>query len=217
MKTKVISDIHLTHRFDEKKNAYLEKVISDADFIIINGDFWDYYETTFDKFVKSKYKDTIFPLLKSKNARYHFGNHDMEKWCDERINLFCTSSGYEYKIKAGKYTLHIEHGNRLAPSAEERHPWILNRFTGRLATLFWDTTMLILRRNALKMYEHDNTKIKAWIKENFKENEILVCGHVHVPEFNLKQQYINHGMIRSGYGQYLVVDGDKIEFIDEKY
>ena len=39
MKILVISDLHLTTRFDQKKCEFLEKLISRADKVIINGDF----------------------------------------------------------------------------------------------------------------------------------------------------------------------------------
>ncbi len=41
MRILVISDTHLTHKFDQRKFEYLLSIISQADKVIINGDFWD--------------------------------------------------------------------------------------------------------------------------------------------------------------------------------
>ena len=117
MRTLIISDTHLTHRFDERKYYFLEKLISSYDHVILNGDFWDGYTTTFDKFVNSKWSG-LFPLLKAKNAIYLFGNHDQERYTDERVNLFSVEQKKSHTIEIGIDTYHIEHGHVLEPGID---------------------------------------------------------------------------------------------------
>src|SRR3990172_1424130 len=63
MKILVFSDSHLTDKFEEKKFYFLKKIIRQSDFVIINGDFWDGYLTTFNRFISSNWSK-LFPLLK---------------------------------------------------------------------------------------------------------------------------------------------------------
>lgn len=67
----VISDLHLSHRVQKRKLAFLKKLVSEYDQVIINGDFWDNWFTTFDKFINSKWQE-LFPLLKENNCIYNW-------------------------------------------------------------------------------------------------------------------------------------------------
>jgi predicted MPP superfamily phosphohydrolase len=87
MQTLIFSDTHLTKGFNRKKYEFLREIIEPVDRVIINGDFWDGYLTSFDKFVNSEWQK-LFPLLKEKQTIYLYGNHDKTKWCDSRVNLF---------------------------------------------------------------------------------------------------------------------------------
>ena len=53
--------------------------------------------------------------------------------------------------------------------------------------------------------------------QQLEENEILVCGHAHLAELNLKRNYINSGVIRWGLGQYLLVDNGRLEVVKSRY
>jgi hypothetical protein len=56
MQTLIFSDTLLHQKFDQKKYNFLLKIIKAADQVIINGDFWDSDLSSFDKFVKSRWK-----------------------------------------------------------------------------------------------------------------------------------------------------------------
>ena len=73
MKTIIFSDTHIGKRCDRRRFEYLKKIISDADRVIINGDFRDHVVKS-DKFMNSKWKE-LFPLLKSKKTIFIYGNH----------------------------------------------------------------------------------------------------------------------------------------------
>jgi len=79
MKILVISDLHLTTRFDEKKCEFLEKLINRADKVIINGDFWEAYDLKINSFISSKW-NKLFKYLKKNNSIYLFGNHDKKTY-----------------------------------------------------------------------------------------------------------------------------------------
>ena len=63
MKILVFSDTHLSSTFEEKKFNLLKEIISRADRVIINGDFWEGYLISFKEFLDSRWKE-LFPLLK---------------------------------------------------------------------------------------------------------------------------------------------------------
>lgn len=219
MKTLIFSDTHLTHKFDKKQFQYLKKIIEPVDRVIINGDFWDSYISNFDKFVTSKWKDNLFPLLKSKDTIYLPGNHDPKELLDKRVTLFCTSSPSALKVKVGKYTLVIEHGDRVAPDIDQTISWIINPITSRFASFYFAIGLKLLKKRFLyakHFYTIHNTA-KEWAKDNMKSNEIFVCGHSHISEYNINEKFINTGMIRAGYAQYLLINGEKMQFTDETY
>jgi predicted phosphodiesterase len=214
----VFSDTHLTDSFDRRKFVFLKRIISPADRVIINGDFWDGYLTPFDKFIKSQWQE-LFKILKTKKTVYLYGNHDFKKFADNRVNIFSDRQGLLYKIKVGKYSLIIEHGNRMAPAEDETgpkiflQPLIIKSFIAYRESI----PVKLFSRRALFKYSVQNYKIKKWAKENLKQNEIIMTGHSHLAEINIREQFINTGMIRWGIGQYLKIDGDKMELVDEDY
>ncbi|MBI3955332.1 metallophosphoesterase, partial [Candidatus Gottesmanbacteria bacterium] len=75
MHTIIISDLHLTRRFEKRKFNFLKKIIERSDQVVINGDLWDYYFSSFSQFVRSPWRQ-LFPLLKEKKTVYLYGNHD---------------------------------------------------------------------------------------------------------------------------------------------
>src|SRR3989338_7051902 len=111
MHTLIFSDTHLSHRFHPSKFSLLKKIISRSNQVVINGDFWDSYTTTFDRFIHSPWKD-LFPLLKSKHAVYLYGNHDPKNLSDHRVSLFSDNQLDEHRLPWKKFTLVIHHGHR---------------------------------------------------------------------------------------------------------
>ncbi len=207
MKTIICSDIHLTAVFEEAKYAYLEKLFSSCDQLIINGDFWDGYETTFTKFSRSAWKE-LFPLMKQKNAIYLYGNHDKEEWTKD-ATLFSMKQVDVYTIQAGKAVLHIEHGHRIAPSFDMMYPKLANF----LSTFFSGRRF----RFAYGLRAWENIQMKQYAANQLPENQILVCGHSHIAEFNKKRRFINLGAIDSGIASYVLISGSNIKLVLETY
>lgn len=218
MTTIIFSDTHLTRGFEKRKFNYLKKIITSADKVIINGDFWDGYFTDFDKFVKSKWS-RLFPLLKSRQTIYIYGNHDKKQWCDERVNLFSQYQAESLKLNNFVHTLWIEHGNRINPKIDDLFPWIVSRKTRRriisiLVFLFGRIFHMI---GGKSYHEISNKKIKSWWIKQETNNQILVCGHSHAAELNLSLNYINTGSIRYGHAHYLRITDNKLELVEERY
>ena len=218
MNTIIISDTHLTRKFDQKKFNYLKQIIESCNQVIINGDFWDKYFCTFNQFINSEWQ-TLFPLLLEKQAIYLYGNHDKKEWCNQHVSEFSVEQKIYTSLKVGNKELYITHGDEIAPDFDGRHPWIpVGKFTGFLGYQYEKIGLAISGDKFLvRAYTYLNDGMKKWAKEKLKENQILVGGHSHLAEFNLKEKHINTGFIRFGYGQYLKIENDILELIEEKY
>lgn len=218
MKILVFSDSHLDHNFEPKKLSFLKKIIESADQVIVNGDFWDGYSIIFDQFLTSKWRE-LLPLLKAKKAIYLFGNHDKKILSDKRISQFCTAGAQRYRLKTSRYTYVFEHGNRLAPYIDDiwnlkTLPPVLNNLLGELEGM----AVRIFGVKALAaLYGRFNIKIKGLLKKELKENEVFVCGHTHVAEIDLKNRFMNSGLVRHGLGQYLIIEDGTPTLHKERY
>ena len=211
MKILVFSDSHLTDKFEEKKFNFLKKIISCSDFVIINGDFWDGELTTFDKFLFSKW-NKLFPLLKAKNTVYIYGNHDRKSYSDKRVNLFSVYQAYNYRLDFKEKIYIIEHGNRILRTIDESLPRFITRYTTLFAGLLLQNLsflQLILKRA--------NRVIKKRAIIKLKKNEIIVCGHSHWAEIDLKNKFINTGSIENGVGKYLNIEEGTAFLKSENY
>lgn len=223
MRTIIISDTHLTDVFDRKKYNYLCEIIEGSDRVIIAGDFWDKYFCKFKQFTNSKWQK-LFPRLLAKNAIYLYGNHDKKEWCGPKTSLFSVKQQLIYKMKAGKYDLHVEHGDRVAPDFDGRHSWVpTNKIPGYLAWVFEKTGLIIWGEDFFKkpgfrtFYAYLNNNMREWAIDNMKKNQLFICGHSHLAEFDLEEKFINIGFIRFGFGQYLIIDDDKLIPVKERY
>jgi predicted phosphodiesterase len=218
MKTLVFSDTHLTHTFDPRLLKFLEKIISPVDAVIINGDFWDSYLTNFDRFTASKWNDTLFPLLKSKNTIYLYGNHDDISRSDSRVSLFSNEIKAVHSINSGDTIFHIEHGHVQAPSFDAQFP-------------FLKKSILVNKLNYLKNYigikyfgkklfldeVMANKKLKQWKNKNLDENTYFVTGHSHLYEIDESAKFANSGFIQHSRASYLTIEDGKIELHKSRY
>lgn len=218
MRTLIFSDSHLSLPFDKKKYNFLKKLIKTVEHVIINGDFWEGYEITFEQFINSLWKN-LFPLLKSKKTVYIFGNHDKKILSDERISLFSIQQTKQYKLKQNNKILIFEHGNRICPFYDDI--WKIKKtpsFLTRLIHIFTYIMIRIFKKKFIKyIYSRFNKVIKNKIKKEFNDNQILICGHTHFAEFNLKENFINTGFVNHGLAQYLIIDEEKITPKEEWY
>lgn len=206
MRTLVFSDTHLGAKFNQKLFTELVKLIESVDKVIINGDFWDYHLVSWDQFLNSEWS-RLFPLLKSKNAVYTFGNHDPARLMDERMNLFSDLQVSSYELRSGEHTFVFQHGNSIAPTLDETMPIVLR--SKRLVDLSYKVYDYFARRLGMsffKLGKSKNSKMKKWAAKNLKSDQILVCGHSHVMESNLEKRFINTGLIRFGFMQYMIIE-----------
>lgn len=206
MKTVIISDVHLNHHFEEKKFRFLNELISSCDRVILNGDFWDGYRTTFDKFLASEWKQ-LFPLLIEKKALYLYGNHDQKRYSNKKVSLFSVEQKDSHDITVNKITYHIEHGHLLAHSIDIEYPfiprpflYILNNVAQRLEYVF---THINSPHNVLLKFINLRTKKKLRTK---KFPNWYLCGHTHYAEIDKKNKFANSGFIQFGKASYLIVD-----------
>lgn len=219
MRTLIISDLHLEDRVEERKYRFLEDLFQSVDEIIINGDLWEGYLIQFSQFLDSPYR-YLFPLLKKKKTVYLFGNHDAATLSDKRISQFSAIQTHSHMLKLDAMTLHIEHGDRVSPFMKHdnilleksRKPlvWTLNRIEKFMVRHLGKKSLLLV-------HEKLNRAVKQQIKGDLKKGEIFVCGHTHYAEFNLKEQFINTGMVKYGIAQYMIIEDGKLYPKEEWY
>lgn len=216
MKTIVLSDTHLSNRTYPKKYRYLKSVIEDADKVIIAGDFWDGFLTSFDKFIQSDWQ-SLFPLLLEKQAIYLYGNHDRPEWCDERVALFSVEQGMNTSLDIGGHTYHITHGHTVFTSLEDRIPALNRSVPLRIGSSVDVLHKLIWGKQFLKKDSNINLPMAEWVVSNLPEREVLITGHSHYPEIDLSRRFINSGFIGIGYGSYISLGSDGPRVVRARY
>lgn len=219
----ILSDLHLTSKFDKNKYNYLVELINKYDKVILNGDFWSAYSTTATKFMNSKW-NKIFPLLKDKNTSYIYGNHDREKWNNSNlVNLFSNKQTNKETITLGNTTYIIEHGNNLLPKDSLTNPTFmkLNRALKIDDLIRYPIEKWIIKRLGINVYMNFtkgiNEILKHYASTNLKDNEILITGHTHSPEIALNKHFIAGGILNFRHAQYVVINKDSVELIKETY
>jgi predicted phosphodiesterase len=218
MRYLVFSDSHLTHHFDTGKFNALKDAISPADRVVINGDFWDGFSTTFEKFVTSPLKDSLFPLLKKKKTVYIYGNHDAKQYTDTRTSLFSDRQVQSYAFESGDITVRCEHGNRLVPLFDE---WLHARMPVFINTIYsqYEKSMVgLFGKNYLKVaYSRFNTIAKKKSRNELKKNEYLAIGHTHYAEHDPESRFLNSGIIQHNLAQYLYIKDGVITPVEKQY
>lgn len=223
----VFSDTHLSHKFNPKKFELLKRIVSNSDEVIINGDFWDCYLTTFDKFVTSKWKE-LFPLLKSKKAIYIYGNHDEKWYSDERVNLFSDKQRYQIVREISGHKFLITHGHtislpfhmkfgrhyrKIIPASFEYNLYRLHELYRKFLIMLFGFNS---RKIGMMTIRADRTR-RRFALTNLKDNEVLVCGHTHVARDELENRYINYGYFNLGIAQYMLIHHDSYKLYEERY
>lgn len=216
MKTLVISDIHLSHIFDEKKFFFLKKLFSSYEKIILNGDFWDGYVTTFDRFISSKWSQ-LFPLLKSKGVIYLYGNHDQKQFNDERTTLFSVEQKDHHLLAVGTQTYHIEHGHRLMKTMDVTYPfsrrilYYINYIMHQIE--YFLNIMGSPHRIVLKKA---NNKMKKKLRR-MQFSHWYLCGHTHYEEIDESNKFANSGPNQFNKASYLIVDSAGLSLRTQRY
>ena len=217
MRILIFSDTHLTDRFEPEKCTELKRIISKAEQIIINGDFWDGYLTSFDKFIDSEWKQ-LFPLLLEKKTIYIYGNHDKREFLDTRCDQFSVKQVDNYVICGKMISFHLQHGHKIFQTLDMRFPRIFsNIFIIKLATIIEMLGYKIIGKIFFKIYQTENNAMKKWAINSLQKNHILICGHSHLAELSLDKQSANSGLIRYGLSQFLIIDNGQIELKNGNY
>jgi len=209
--TLVISDTHLG-KYDRKKNLFLRNLIKDYDKVIINGDFWDNWGTSFKDFINSDYRD-LFKLLKSKETIYIYGNHDYRAEKQKKLaNIFSDTQGIEYNAIIGGKNFHFEHGHRFFYNQKKvifiNYYYIIDKIP-LLGPLVYAITQLIYYLFPGKVSKNKiSIKRNQYIKERKPKNIYYVVSHTHIPEMDKEKKFINTGCIMGRFASYLVIDND---------
>lgn len=220
MKTVIFSDTHLGDQFDSAKMAICHKIITDADRVIIAGDFWDSDNLSFEQFLNSAWRPLLDELA-NKETIYLYGNHDSLKDNDQRISLFARLGADQYLLPWQDKTLLICHGHQLAPfwsrlTKKINQPSLFRRLVLLVESIgwrIWPRFYLLLSRGWA------NWLIRFQARKKLSSGQILVCGHTHLATFLPQKNYINLGCIKNGLAQYLVLDEDlaQIRLMDVNY
>lgn len=217
MKVLVFSDTHLTHRFNSELFDYIANLVSSADQVVINGDFWDAYLTTFDQFCNSKWKK-LFPLLKEKNTVYIFGNHDKQKFVDERVSLFSDVQVDEYVLKSGDARFHIMHGHAIVPAYDNMavfsNPDFI-RWGYQALTKIVNRVPVI--NSLFHFFEHRKNlgqleEMREYTQKSSSKGEFYLFGHCHIPELSIPERFICLGRLQEKYKSYCYIEDGKVDF-----
>ncbi|MGA2911434.1 MAG: metallophosphoesterase family protein [Candidatus Levyibacteriota bacterium] len=212
MKIIIFSDTHLTTDFEEDRFRFLKHIISQADKVIINGDFWEGWQITFSEFIESPW-NKLFPFLKGKETIYLYGNHDKKEYCDKRVFLFSSHQATHYKFKIGNQSFFVEHGDRINFAYKKlfykqffksisHYPFFVKRAALLEKIIVKSGLKRLLDRNG-RLLTFEIIKQRDHEKGN---SEIYICGHTHLGFYDKKHQFLNDGFIRHGVGQYVEIN-----------
>ncbi len=208
MRTLIFSDTHLTHEYLPHLDIFLQQLIEPADQVIVNGDFWDAYHTTWQRFSHSRWQK-LFAVLRRKKAIVLWGNHDQPRWT-KQPDLFSAQYADRFSLSAGDYLLQIQHGHVLAPSFDTRYPllaWYLGQYVPYRSYSF--SPQAWFNQQAHLLMRHHASQLP--------QNEILITGHSHVATLDFPERYANSGIIGSGRASWLWIEDDKLFLRKRRY
>lgn len=221
MQTLIFSDTHLTHNFDKDLYDYIVKLVKNADQVIINGDFWDAYLTTFNSFCKSKWKK-LFPLLKKKKTVYVVGNHDKLSSMDDRVFLFADCVVDDYEFSSGDRSFYVTHGHYITPTYDSIFLFRNPTYTRFLYRIFVYLTQKVsfIKRIFKKIERNKNLKhldvIKEYTKMNNKKKQFFIFGHSHIIDLKISEHFISLGKLQSSEKTYCLIEDGHIDLITEE-
>lgn len=222
MKTIIVSDLHLTDIFEPRKYAFLKRLFSSCDQLIINGDFWCGFSTTFEKFINSKW-NILFPLMLQKHTIYISGNHDHQEFFDHRFELFADQIAKTVNLKNNTSEFVIAHGHEYIRPTRPKHLNLkkilkIQKFKkiyySLLNRLLLTTHVPIIFSPIFRLY---NRYVYTKAKKLLQTNSIIVTGHTHLPEFRPHRGYINTGYVMSGFAWHLEITPNSCSLQKSRY
>ena len=220
MKILVFSDTHLTDKFNRELCDYIAKLVKSADQVIINGDFWDAYLTTFNRFITSEWKE-LFPLLKEKNTVYIFGNHDKKKFMDERYTLFSNTQGTYYEFKSGSREFYVTHGHLIVPAIDSfflfRNPTFA-RYLYRLFLFLVSRIIVISKIFHFIEYRKNLKQLQKMKKftEDKNTNQFFIFGHSHIPDIKISKHFISLGKLQADVKYHCMIEDGYVDLISKE-
>lgn len=212
----IFSDTHLTHKFNKDLFDYIVKLIKKADQVVINGDFWDAYLTTFDSFCKSKWQK-LFKLLKNKNTVYVTGNHDKFEYLDKRVKLFSSEVARKYILKFNKKSIIIQHGHIISPSEDNLFLFRNVNLTRPFYKFFvYLKQHLKIFRDIVNYLYQDKKDQKQldgfinYVKSLDNKNEEYIFGHCHIKYQDKNLGIYSCGFLKEAQFSYVMLNDDKI-------
>ncbi len=209
MSTLVISDTHLTKKFDQKLYNKLVELINKHDNIILNGDFWEGLQITFEEFLNSKW-NILFPLLKEKKAVYIYGNHDRKIYSDERVALFCEKAAENLQLEINDKKYFLTHGDQLVlPSAKEIRSIESVRSK---SSVYFEKVCTVIQKYVIKVFGPNTfpeflNKFTKQERDSIADiNSIIVCGHSHKQQYKSEMNFVDIGFFNYDWANYLVID-----------
>ena len=157
-------------------------------------------------------------MLKSRQAIYIFGNHDKREWTDPRINEFSVLQCQSIRVQTEAGQLLVMHGQSISPKFGRyisKDP--LRAIFGWVGNRIEATGLNLFGKRSLSIGAVVNKSMLKYARQNLRENEILICGHSHLAEYDLDARFINSGINKDGVGQYLLVDDHGIHLMEEFY
>jgi len=224
VKTLILADTHFSAQFESVCYKAIIRLIRSVDRVIINGDFWDDYLTTFDKFVTSDWQQ-LFPLLKQKQTIYIYGNHDREAFCDKRVKLFSVQQMDKYILETKNQAFLIEHGHSLAKEFEERHPTLTNIFRKFYPWIDFHSQGEGIPGPLIKYYiDFNHRRLWQTMLDQLKGNtdwligqKHLLVGHCHFQLSNPELRIQSLGSFRWGWARYGIIDENGLKMFETRY
>jgi len=213
VKTIIFSDTHLGRKFELDKFNFLIGVIRKADRVIINGDFWEGYVINFAEFAKTEWR-RLFPELKKRHTVYLPGNHERRSGVGREVKEFCDELTDEFRLRSGRWKLVVSHGDKFDRLPElhlpipifhvvqETEEWGIRAYGKSFLRLVYGVAAKAVKRTVMMQKQKDVT---------------MVIGHTHIAEADLTAGFINSGVIKGGLGQYLIMDGNRLELVETSY
>ena len=179
---------------------------------------------SFNDFINSPWNQ-LFPLLKKRKAIYIFGNHDQQKFSDERLNLFSDIQVTSYKLQVANIQYIFTHGQQFRKTADLSIANILDyirlvSIVMKIAHFLRQLMTNIFGRNFLRLrFAYRNVATKQKAIKTIKDNEFIIIGHNHWAEVDEKNHFACNGAILYGFAQYLTIDSTsgKITLHEEWY
>ena len=213
----LISDTHLAAgNYDPKFCDRLLKLIEEYPRVIIMGDFFDAYLSTFDAFLRSGWK-RLFPALLKKKAIYIYGNHDRPEFMNELTTEFSVEQTYRKVLEVEDVLITLQHGHLYAPDFDGKFPWfsyylswLYPRYHRHASEQTWLNRLFLkaYNDNKNKLLHADMKRAITRFKEKNKDmrDNWQITGHSHIQEVDYKLRYINIGATLSKSLEYVVID-----------